>query len=193
MAGLLDLKNHLIFYRSYHFNNTNVTIHLICIPIILLTAISMLTPVKLSFISLNPLFNLGSLIAWIYGIYYIALDFKVGGITASILTIFSYFITQVYNQLSFAGQDNFLKIVIGLHLISWIAQFYGHGIHEKRSPALLDNLLGALVLAPFFVSFEIAFWFGYKLDLKKSMDNEAGKNIRDFKAKEKARKKAKLQ
>ena len=29
-----------------------------------------------------------------------------------------------------------------LHAISWIAQFYGHGVHEKRAPALLDNLIG---------------------------------------------------
>jgi uncharacterized membrane protein YGL010W len=29
-----------------------------------------------------------------------------------------------------------------LHGTSWIAQFLGHGLAEKRAPALLDNLLG---------------------------------------------------
>lgn len=29
-----------------------------------------------------------------------------------------------------------------LHAISWIAQFLGHGLAEKRAPALLDNVLG---------------------------------------------------
>lgn len=29
-----------------------------------------------------------------------------------------------------------------LHVVSWIAQFLGHGLAEKRAPALLDNLLG---------------------------------------------------
>lgn len=29
-----------------------------------------------------------------------------------------------------------------LHGVSWIAQFLGHGLAEKRAPALLDNLLG---------------------------------------------------
>jgi uncharacterized membrane protein YGL010W len=33
-----------------------------------------------------------------------------------------------------------------LHVGSWIAQFYGHGAHEKRAPALLDNLLGGVYL-----------------------------------------------
>lgn len=29
-----------------------------------------------------------------------------------------------------------------LHGVSWVAQFLGHGVAEKRAPALLDNLLG---------------------------------------------------
>ncbi|KAL9179024.1 hypothetical protein ACHAXT_000066 [Thalassiosira profunda] len=41
-----------------------------------------------------------------------------------------------------------------LHGIAWLAQFYGHGVHEKRAPALASNLLYAL-LAPFFVTFEV--------------------------------------
>lgn len=31
-----------------------------------------------------------------------------------------------------------------LHVLSWIAQFLGHGLAEKRAPALLDNLVGGL-------------------------------------------------
>lgn len=77
-------------------------------------------------------------------------------------------------------QNEFIKIAIGLHVFSWLAQFYGHGVHERRAPALLDNLLQALVLAPFFVAFEIAFFLGYRKDLKKNMDNKAGIKIRDF-------------
>lgn len=37
--------------------------------------------------------------------------------------------------------DNF-KIAAGLNVLSWIMQFIGHGVAEKRAPALLDNLLG---------------------------------------------------
>lgn len=73
-----------------------------------------------------------------------------------------------------------MKIAVALHVFSWFAQFYGHGVHEKRAPALLDNLLQALVLAPFFVAFEIAFFLGYRKDLKKNMDNRAGVLIRDY-------------
>ena len=49
-----------------------------------------------------------------------------------------------------------------LHILAWIAQFYGHGVHEGRAPALVDNL-GFAGLAPFFVSFEfLHYGFGYK-------------------------------
>ena len=142
MPGLFDLESHLVFYRSYHFNHTNVTIHLICIPIILLSTIAFLTPVTINFGGLinNSNYNLGSLFT----------------------------------------SNEFVKIAVALHVFSWFAQFYGHGVHEKRAPALLDNLLQALVLAPFFVAFEIAFFLGYRKDLKKNMDNRAGVLIRDY-------------
>lgn len=39
------------------------------------------------------------------------------------------------------GLDVVNKIAIA-HVGTWIAQFYGHGVHEKRAPALLDNLIG---------------------------------------------------
>lgn len=38
-----------------------------------------------------------------------------------------------------------------VHALCWIAQFYGHAAHEKRSPALMDNLFQALLAAPLFV------------------------------------------
>ena len=49
-----------------------------------------------------------------------------------------------------------------LHLMAWTAQFYGHGVHEGRAPALLTNI-GFAAFAPFFVSFEFCNkLFGYK-------------------------------
>ncbi|RCK66726.1 hypothetical protein Cantr_03390 [Candida viswanathii] len=188
MPGLFDLESHLVFYRSYHFNQTNVTIHLICIPIILLSTIAFLSP--LHPLSSSPVFNLGTLLAWSYGAYYVLLDWKVGVPAASVLVSFAYYIGNVYRGLSDAGKDEFIKVAVGLHVLSWLAQFYGHGVHEKRAPALLDNLLQALVLAPYFVAFEIAFFLGYRKDLKKTMDNRAGVIVRDFIQQNKAKKAA---
>ena len=41
-----------------------------------------------------------------------------------------------------------------INIVSWIAQFIGHGVFEKRAPAIKDNLAYAL-LAPFFITFEV--------------------------------------
>lgn len=173
MAGLFDIEEHLVFYRKYHFNHSNVTIHLFCIPLILLSALTFYSPVLLRGPE-HPYFNLGSVMAWVYGLYYVALDWQLGIPLAAGLTYFVYWIKSKYLSLPAEGQLQLIKYAIGVHVVCWLAQFYGHAVHEKRAPALFDNLLQALVLAPFFVVYEVAFALGFKLDVKKRMDNKAG-------------------
>lgn len=185
--SLFDIEKHLVFYRSYHFNQKNVAIHLMCIPIILLSAITF-SSVHNILGDDYPQVNLGSLLAWSYGIFYILNDWKVGVPTGAFITVYAYLAKHVYqtlNNYTFINKEQFVHIAVIAHVVSWLAQFYGHAVFEKRSPALLDNLLQALVLAPFFVSFEVAFWLGYRPDLKKKMDNQAGIKVREFRAKSK--------
>lgn len=51
-------------------------------------------------------------------------------------------ILSVLSATSVAQNPDNWKYALALHVVCWIAQFYGHGVHEKRSPALLDNLIG---------------------------------------------------
>lgn len=71
---------------------------------------------------------------------------------------------------------------LGVHIFSWIAQFVGHGIFEGRAPALLDNLVQALFLAPFFVWLEILFFFGYRPELKGRLDKAVEAEVAKFKS-----------
>lgn len=32
------------------------------------------------------------------------------------------------------------RVATAVHILGWLAQFYGHAAHEGRAPALLDNL-----------------------------------------------------
>lgn len=73
-------------------------------------------------------------------------------------------------------------IAIGVHIISWLVQFVGHGIFEGRAPALLDNLVQAIFLAPFFVWLEVLFAFGYRPELKSRLDKAVEKEVSKFKA-----------
>lgn len=190
MAGLLDIDGHLAFYRSYHFNLINVSIHLVCIPIILLTATMLMTPLNV-YGPPHPIINVGSILTWSYGIFYILLDASLGVPSFLFLTAFSYGATKLYAQLSPESQSLYITWALSGHIIAWLLQFYGHGVHEKRAPALLDNLLQALVLAPFFVVYEIAFALGFKLDAKRKMDNKAGKLVKEFNASRSKRKEPK--
>jgi uncharacterized membrane protein YGL010W len=62
------------------------------------------------------------------------------------------------------------SIALGVHVISWILQFVGHGKYEGRKPALLDNLVQALFLAPLFVWYEVLFKLGFYPQLKKDVE-----------------------
>jgi 2-hydroxy fatty acid dioxygenase len=75
----------------------------------------------------------------------------------------------------------------GIHIVSWLAQFVGHGKFEGRAPALLDNLVQAFLLAPLFVWMEILFFFGYRPELKARMDKNVETEIAKFRKEKKAK------
>lgn len=64
--------------------------------------------------------------------------------------------------------------------VAWILQFVGHGVFEGRAPALLDNLVQAFFLAPFFVWLEVLFYMGYRPELKSRIDTAVTKEIAKF-------------
>lgn len=179
MPALNDLSGQLALYKSYHWNKVNVAIHLVCIPIIFVTILAAVSPVNLAG-SEHPYVNLSLLTAIIYGAYYIYLDYRVGIPTALAIFALTFYIKSYVLLLTPAELTHFRNVMLLIHVGSWLAQFYGHGVHEKRAPALLDNLVQALVLAPYFVVFEGAFFFGCRRGLEKQMLNEAGVLRRDY-------------
>ena len=89
-----------------------------------------------------------------------------GGLLAPILLAW----TALANHLTSTYGSTANYWAVGIHITSWIAQFVGHGAFEGRAPALLDNLVQAFFLAPFFVWMEILFLFGYRPGLKGRLD-----------------------
>lgn len=67
-----------------------------------------------------------------------------------------------------------------INIVCWIAQFIGHGKFEGRAPALVDNIVQAVFLAPFFVWFEILFALGYRPELKRRIDQAIEQDIQKF-------------
>lgn len=180
--SILDLENQLLFYGAYHHHPANVWIHIICVPLILLSTFLLLT-------NTGPLLgaaytNLGVIVSVVYGALYVLMEPIAGGMLFPLLvgsTIYSTNLVSEYGSLAnkYAGAAN---------VVSWIMQFVGHGLAEGRAPALLDNLVQALFLAPFFVWFEILFMLGYRPALKARLDTAIEKEIASVKARENKRK-----
>lgn len=160
--GLFDLGKHFAFYGAYHSNPINVAIHMLFVWPIFFSAILILdyTPslfnlphVEFSLFGIDIvlILNIGFLVTLIYSVFYICFDWKAGSL-AAFLCFFcwiasSFLATRLRFSLAW-------KVVLVVQLVCWTGQFIGHGAFERRAPALLDNLLQAFLMAPFFVLLE---------------------------------------
>lgn len=171
------LKKELVFYGSYHSDAINKLIHAVCVPLLLWTGMAMLAPVQLTSVNLSPEFTLQLTVAHIatavYILYYIYLHPAVGCITLPILAGMDYSAHVYWNT----ELENKWMVLVGIHVVSWIAQFIGHGKFEGRRPALFDSLMQAVLTAPFFVFFEYCFFFGLFHDLHMEIQREVYKEI----------------
>ncbi|XAR65494.1 hypothetical protein NMG60_11009637 [Bertholletia excelsa] len=162
--GLFDLERHFAFYGAYHNNPVNILIHMVFVWPILYTSLVLFyftpaffeCPFKCR-LGLIP--NFGLLLTLIYAVFYICLDKKAGSLAALLCFICWISGSLVAKRLEFSVA---WKFVLAAQLFCWTGQFIGHGVFEKRAPALLDNLVQAFLMAPFFVLLEALQYFGYE-------------------------------
>jgi len=131
-------------------------------------------PDSLTIKNLAP--NAGTVLCLLYLTLYILLEPVAGGILAPILlagTAYANHLTSTYGATA-----NYWAF--GVHVASWLAQFIGHGVFEGRAPALLDNLVQAVFLAPLFVWLEVLFLMGYRPGLKSRLDRAVEEDIAKF-------------
>ncbi|XP_040861570.1 2-hydroxy-palmitic acid dioxygenase mpo1-like isoform X1 [Glycine max] len=163
-SGLFALEKHFAFYGAYHSNKINIAIHVLFVWPIFFSALLILY-----FVPLPPLFNLqnlefsmwenyvilvwnvGFLVALLYSVFYVSLDLKAGSLAALLCALCWIGSSFVASQL---GLSLAWKVVLVVQIVCWTGQFIGHGVFEKRAPALLDNLIQAFVMGPFFVLLE---------------------------------------
>lgn len=165
------LVSHFAFYAAYHNNRINQIIHIVCVPLILITAFVFL--VEGSFEKYLPSAAQGKLmnsigldftaavpIALAYALYYLYLSPTWLGGSAAVWVILGLYLAQYWIIVGDSAHVGWILALV-IHVICWIAQFYGHGVHEHRSPALLDNLFQALFMAPIFVYIEVLISNGF--------------------------------
>lgn len=103
-------------------------------------------------------------------------------------------ILSLLSATAYASRPNGIRDAVIVQVVSWVAQFLGHGLAEGRAPALLDNIVGgrshalyerltahdickAFVLAPFFVHLELLFMLGYRPELQRQLKSDIGMEI----------------
>ena len=124
----------IIFYKQYHKNETNIFIHKICIPILIITFLGMCENYWCLFIFIfyNSLYYGYKKYDWCCFLY-LSILFISGILIRKIL---------VFNQL------------LLLHIASWLGQFIGHLVFEKNSPALFHSFINSILWAPLAVYLE---------------------------------------
>lgn len=160
VSGVLDLRSQLRFYKFYHHNKTNVLIHSIFVPTILFSSACMLHRVSIyGKIDFTNVFSL------CFGLFYILLCVPAGLLAAALLVLLNVALDKNWIHLSFYEE-------LDLFIIGWICQFIGHAFFEKKKPALFDNLLQSLVLAPYFILFELLFKLGIMPQLREQLEKD---------------------
>jgi len=182
---LWDVEEQLAFYGAYHHTPGNKAIHLVFVPIILWTAMILLGHVRMPFVkpflfapglAFQP--SLATLVIGAFEIYYILLDPVAGLLYLPIALLMTFTASYLVNFPP--SWMPFLSLGFGagpaawsLFVLAWVAQFLGHGLIEKRQPALFDNLVQSTVLANYFVFFELLFSvFNYRPDVQKRVHDK---------------------
>lgn len=165
-------------YGRYHNNNTNIIIHVICVPWIVVSLLRLTE--YLSSEKLGLEFNIGYVLVAITSLLYLQVDFLVGT-----LTIFqNIFLNHYFSNNHVMGNNSSIsetQFWLAVHIVCWILQFIGHGVFEKRKPALMDNIFLTLN-APIFVNLEVLYFLvGYRKEELLDTRKYIMYNIKQFK------------
>jgi uncharacterized membrane protein YGL010W len=127
------VENLFADYASYHQTKGNKLFHRLGIPLIMLTAIGMLTQVTLFDVGTVRIDAAMVMIA-LTGAYYFVMEWRLG-IAMIAVSIAFYFI----------GAALGLWINLALFILGWIFQFIGHKVYEHKNPAFFRNMVHLLI------------------------------------------------
>ena len=146
--------SYIHFYEKYHSEKINQLIHLIGIPAVYWTILVITSHPTFSlqlidddktniFLQASTQLNITLFVVVSYIICYALFTPRL-----TFIYILVFLFLGWTANISYLIFEDILWIAIPLHILGWIAQFIGHGIFEKKKPALLDNIVQAFLVAP---------------------------------------------
>lgn len=164
LSNYFNLEKSFVFYGAYHNESRNKVIHMIFIPVIFTTSLTLARNIH---VAAN--LTLPALVTGFYALSFIIMEPVAGLLYAPVLYGMHHVGTKVLGEHP--------ELALGLWVLGWVAQFIGHGVFEKRKPALLDNLFQSIHAAVFFAWLEWLFAFGYRPELLKTLEKKVNEAI----------------
>lgn len=125
-------------YGGSHQNETNKTIHWICVPLIFLSAMGLLASIPpgslTGWLGDGPYANWAGIALVLVLIYYVSLSIplSIGMMLFGALCLYI-----IYQLSTIPGTPLWLTSVI-IFVVAWITQFYGHKVEGKKPSFLKD-------------------------------------------------------
>jgi uncharacterized membrane protein YGL010W len=135
-------------YGKSHQNETNKSIHWICVPAIFFSIVGLLYGIKLPLIINTHTVNVAMIAILLITIYYLRLSLPLG-LGMFIFGIICLFICHLIEK--FVPAPLWLVSVI-IFVLAWIGQFYGHHVEGKK-PSFLKDLQFLLIGPMWLISF----------------------------------------
>jgi uncharacterized membrane protein YGL010W len=151
------IEDRMAGYSAYHRDFRNKITHFFGVPMVYYSPL-----IALGWIRFD-LFGLDLSISWILFalvmIWYFTLDVRLS-ILMLLISLPIVYLTDIISKMEFQQS---LYIFLGIKLFGWVIQLIGH-VFEGRRPALVDNLVQAL-MAPLFLIAEVQFALGMRKEL----------------------------
>ncbi len=128
-------------YEDYHTHPINKMIHVICIPLIVLSTCNLLSKIKVVFGTFK--FELSEVFMFLMLGYYFYYSFL------TFICMFFYFFLILTIAYIWRLKKNYMYQSLYVFIFAWIMQFIGHAIEGNR-PALFDSLIQTFTQAPVF-------------------------------------------
>jgi uncharacterized membrane protein YGL010W len=127
------LKAHFADYSAYHATAGNQACHYLAVPVIVLTVLALLAQVPLFAVG-GVMLTLAEVVLVATVAWYLTLDrpLALGMLVFSVGCVV-------------AGRFMPAWLSLTLFVASWVVQFIGHYVYEKKSPAFFQNVTHLLV------------------------------------------------
>ena len=188
----MAFKEFFVSYGKFHNNIVNKLIHIVFIPTIVYCIFG--TSHYYPIVDINIVYeklDVGLLMVIILPLVYMSQEFVSGFFTTIMLNTLYYISLQNW-KVNNSNEDyydgiSYFRFLLYLQAFAWTMQFIGHGIFERRAPALTNNLLSAFV-APDFVVIEILYLFGYNTKAIEEAQIDIDEDISNYWGVDKAKK-----